>query len=336
MKPQNKPNKKFWILWVVLLAVVCIGTVELVACRFFAPTLFHSITTPIVTTVTAVADTVVDTVQTTAHATGEAIDTLSHRLQAAITEAKEKREAEQAQKELEKLENTTPEPSNTDITAEESEELENQCVTAPLLNIPPSICDPSITELKTVGEQEVLTGGSIRVVCYLQADERWGNLKYGSDKISSHGCGPTALAMVVSSMTDTTIKPQDMAQWAVNHGHWARQSGSYHSIVIGAATAFGLQAEGYSLRDADALREELLAGNLFVALMGPGHFTRSGHFIVLRGVTLSGDILVADPSSLERSLTAWDAQLILDELSKSTASGSPLWLISHAENTNFT
>lgn len=332
MKPQNKPNKKLWILWVVLLAVVCIGTVELVACRFFAPTLFYNITTPIVTTVTAVADTVVDTVQTTARATGEAIDTLSHRLQAAITEAKEKREAEQQQKELENIQS---EPSDTDIPPEESEEPENQCVTAPLLNIPPSICDPSITELKTVGEQEVLTGGPIRVVCYLQGDERWGNLKYGSDKISSHGCGPTALAMVVSSMTDTTIQPQDMAQWAVNHGHWARQSGSYHSIVIGAATAFGLQAEGYPLRDTDALREELLSGNLFVALMGPGHFTRSGHFIVLRGVTLSGDILVADPGSLERSLTAWDAQLILDELSKSTASGSPLWLISHTENTNF-
>ncbi len=332
MKPENKSNKKLWILWILLLALLCIGTVELVACRFFAPTLFHTITAPIVTTVTAVADTVVDTVQTTARATGEAINTLSHRLQAAIAEAKEKREAEQQQKELEKLENISPEPPDTDTSPEEPE---NQCVTAPLLHIPPSICDPSITELKTVGEQEILTGGPIKVVCYLQGDERWGNLKYGSDKISSHGCGPTALAMVVSSMTDTIMKPQDMAQWAVNHGHWARQSGSYHSIVIGAATAFGLQAEGYPLRDADALREELLSGNLFVALMGPGHFTRSGHFIVLRGVTLSGDILVADPGSLERSLTAWDAQLILDELSKSTASGSPLWLISSSENTNF-
>ena len=329
MKPQNKPNKKFWILWVVLLAVACIGTAELVACRFFAPTLFYNITTPIVTTVTAVADTVVNTVQTTARATGEAINTLSHRLQATITEAKEKREAEQQQKELE---NIPSEPSDTDIPPEEPE---NQCVTAPLLNIPPSICDPSITELKIVGEQEVLTGGSVKVVCYLQGDERWGNLKYGSDKISTHGCGPTAMAMVVSSMTDTLMLPQDMAQWAVEHGYWAKHSGSYHSIVIGTATAFGLQAESYPLRDADALREELISGNLLVALMGPGHFTKSGHFIILRGVTLSGDILVADPGSLEHSLTAWDAQLILDELSQSTASGSPLWLISRTENINF-
>ena len=62
--------------------------------------------------------------------------------------------------------------------------------------------------------------------------------------------------------------------------------------------------------------------------MGPGHFTRSGHFILLRGITLGGDILVADPNSLQRSLTVWDAQLILDELSRSNSSGGPLWALS--------
>ena len=65
--------------------------------------------------------------------------------------------------------------------------------------------------------------------------------------------------------------------------------------------------------------------------MGPGHFTRNGHFIVLRGITLTGAILVADPNSVERSLTEWDAQLILDELSYSHQFGGPLWVISDAE-----
>ena len=40
--------------------------------------------------------------------------------------------------------------------------------------------------------------------------------------------------------------------------------------------------------------------------MGPGHFTNGGHFIILRGVTLDGSVLVADPASQERSLTTWD------------------------------
>lgn len=45
------------------------------------------------------------------------------------------------------------------------------------------------------------------------------------------------------------------------------------------------------------LRQDLSSGHIFVALMGSGHFTSSGHFILLRGVTLDGKILVADPNS---------------------------------------
>ena len=81
----------------------------------------------------------------------------------------------------------------------------------------------------------------------------------------------------------------------------------------------------------DELLEELLSGKVLVALMGPGHFTNRGHFILLRGVTLSGQVLVADPNSAERSLSVWDPQLILDELSKSTNNGAPLWSIAQPE-----
>lgn len=44
-----------------------------------------------------------------------------------------------------------------------------------------------------------------------------------------------------------------------------------------------------------------------------------------------GTILVADPNSEERSLMEWEPQLILDELSASTANGAPLWVLSPAE-----
>ena len=326
MKPHKKKNI---ILLSILLAFFCVGTVELIACRFFDPALFDTITAPVINA----AVTATDTVRSAARSTGEAIGDLSEHVSSRIADAIEDARERHAAREAERLQAQLAQsaPADTETVVEEPED---QRATAPLLNIPSSICDPSVTELKVTGDREVLTGGPIKVVCYLQSDERWGSMKYGSDKISTHGCGPTAMAMVVSSMTDTLILPQDMAQWAVDHGYWARRSGSYHSIVIGTATAFGLQAESYPLRDADALREELMSGNLFVALMGPGHFTQSGHFIILRGVTLSGDILIADPGSLERSLTAWDAQLILDELSKSTANGSPLWIISAPRNSS--
>ena len=86
--------------------------------------------------------------------------------------------------------------------------------------------------------------------------------------------------------------------------------------VPGGQNQGGESAEGQqeSSQPAEQEQEELLSGKVLVALMGPGHFTNRGHFILLRGITLDGSILVADPASPERSLTTWDLELILGEL----------------------
>ena len=116
----------------------------------------------------------------------------------------------------------------------------------------------------------------------------------------------------------------------MEQGYWARLHGSYLSMVPGVSEDFGLECVSLPPEEAssDLVTQHLAAGQLIVALMGPGHFTNGGHFIVLRGVTLEGSILVADPASQERSLTTWDLELILEELSASRHSGSPLWIIS--------
>ena len=63
-----------------------------------------------------------------------------------------------------------------------------------------------------------------------------------------------------------------------------------------------------------------------MALMYEGHFTSSGHFIVLRGVR-NGKILVADPASYSRSETEWDLEIILDESGYNAGAGGPFWII---------
>lgn len=316
---KNGPRKK--IFFVFLLALMCVCIVELIVCRFYDPTLYHSITDPVVTAVTTAVSAVSNAAENTVH-------TIKREINSVIQEIEDRRAAKELEKALlEAAQSAPPEEEN----APDSEDvlMDAQIVTAPLILSPSSsICDPAVTQLQTLHDQQVLTGGMVDVVYYNQSDPLWGDLKYGSDKISSHGCGPTAMAMVVDSLSETDTDPHMMAQWAVSHGHWARHSGSYHSIVLDTAEGFGLAADSFLSRDIVALQDALLSGKLLVALMGPGHFTQSGHFIVLRGVTLSGEILVADPSSLERSLMAWDAQLLFDELSKSTSNGGPLWIIS--------
>ncbi len=162
---------------------------------------------------------------------------------------------------------------------------------------------------------------------YNQLDERWADLPYGTDNIGGYGCGPTSMAIVVSSLTDQTVDPPTMAEWAYQNGYWCSGNGSYHSLIPGAAEGFGLQWESISTDDPQAVVDTLASGKLIVALMSKGHFTSSGHFMVLRGVTSEGKILVADPASKKRSEQEWDISIILDEARKGAAAGGPLWAI---------
>lgn len=285
---DHKQNKKRWPLLIVLLAVVCIGCAELIACAWFAPATFARITAPVKTAVTSVVE------------KGQAAATS---LCVWYDEYRERHSAIQV------------------------EPVDAQAASEPILENTAPILDPAITELIVDGEHSILTGGIVPVAYYNQGDALWADEPYGSDDIGRYGCGPTAMAMAIQSLTDEVIDPVRMAVEAVDAGHWARKQGSYLSIVSGLAADYGLIAHELEEKTPDAMRDALLSGKLLVALMGPGHFTTGGHFILIRGITLQGTVLVADPNSTERSLQEWEPQLILDELSDSTDHGAPLWTL---------
>lgn len=170
------------------------------------------------------------------------------------------------------------------------------------------------------------TDGQTEVVYFNQLDEQYANEPYGTDNIGGYGCGPTAMSIVVSSLTDKIVDPVAMAQWAYENGYWCKGSGSYHALIPGAAEAWKLPVEGCTASEPQRIADALSDGKLVVAIMGPGHFTSSGHFIVLRGVK-NGKILVADPASYKRSQQEWDLSIIVDEASKRAAAGGPFWII---------
>jgi ABC-type phosphate/phosphonate transport system substrate-binding protein len=118
-----------------------------------------------------------------------------------------------------------------------------------------------------------------------------------------------------------------MAKWSVANGGWAQEQGSYHSLIPSAAKAYGLTVEGDVQNDPQKIVDALAAGKLVIAIMGKGHFTSSGHFIVLRGVTVDGKILVADPASYKRSEQEWYFDIILNEARKGAAASGAFWII---------
>lgn len=292
------------VLAILLLAVFCIGGTELLVCRFADPALYERIVSPVRRNAMIVWD---------AASEGASI------VWGAISDG--------AEAIWDKGVSTVSRVAGA-LQKNEATPLEEQGVLEPEVTFETPLADPAITSLKQRDGRDVLTGGSYEIYYFNQGDPIWCDQPYGNDTIGKYGCGPSALAMAVSSLTGQATDPVQMAQWAVGGGYWARHGGSYLSIVNGAAGDYGLQVESVPDCDADRLLLELSSGKIAVALMTKGHFTNSGHFILLRGATLDGGILVADPNSRERSLAVWDAQLIIDELSKSRNNGAPLWFLS--------
>jgi hypothetical protein len=284
------------------LAVLCVGGTELAASSYFAPVVYEQVTGTMSAGAHAALAAGQWTVSTVSGAAASAVHAVSGW-------------ADETRAQITALRKSITETPRNQV-AMEPEVVSTEPVT-----------DPTVTELIETETQELLTGGVCTIIYFNQGDEVWASQKYGTDYIGHYGCGPTAMAMVVSSFTDVQVNPAEMAKYASSHGYWAKGSGSYLSIVQGISKSYGLEAHAIDALTEEEMVEELSKGNLLVALMGPGHFTNSGHFILLRGVTLSGAILVADPNSRERSLTEWDAKTILDELSHSTSNGAPLWVV---------
>ena len=109
--------------------------------------------------------------------------------------------------------------------------------------------------------------------------------------------------------------------------YWNQMDQRWCTLIPEGAAHFGLTVSCPGRSGMQEVVDALAEGKLVVAIMGPGHFTTSGHFIVLRGVTAEGKLLVADPVSLAKSQQEWEAGIVFSEASSLDAAGGPFWVI---------
>ena len=159
-------------------------------------------------------------------------------------------------------------------------------------------------------------------VYFNQTDSAWNQNGY---QIASAGCGPTSMAVVISSLTDEWVTPVDATVWAYEHGYYS-SAGSAHALIPAMAEAYGLNCKGVGT-DYASIKKALKKGKPVVALMGPGYFTRKGHFMVLIDIDDSDNVTVADVGSRTRSAYKYALSDIISQ-SKSASAGGPFWVIS--------
>lgn len=163
---------------------------------------------------------------------------------------------------------------------------------------------------------------------YHQGDRRWGDFLYGgADPMSKYGCGPTAVSMIVNSFTPYPVTPVEIAQWSYDNHYYALHSGSYHSLIPEALSAYGLPAASVTDRSPEHVSDLLESGHILIALMGQGSLTENGHFVLFTRLLDNGNIRIADPADYENCAKEWNLEELLSELKKSYDSGGPLWTV---------
>ena len=147
-----------------------------------------------------------------------------------------------------------------------------------------------------------------RPITYFQTDPRWKKLPYrvpGEDAtIGGSGCGPTAAAMAIETLTGHKFTPVDACQWAVDHGYKALNQGTYYSYFVPQFRAFGIECRQMlksSLHNDPTnsvharVKEYIRDGNYAIALMGPGTWTKGGHYVLVWD--WNAKVRINDPAS---------------------------------------
>ena len=175
------------------------------------------------------------------------------------------------------------------------------------------------TRLSMKNHKEYIAG----YIYFNQGDSAWNQNGYC---IAKAGCGPTSMAVVITSLTGKWVTPLDTAIWGYQHGFYSRE-GSAHEMIPAMATAYGLRCQGVGT-DYQAIKKALKAGKAVVCLMGPGYFTRGGHFMVLVAIDNNDCVTVADVGSRTRSAYKYRLADVIAQ-SKGASAGGPFWVMSY-------
>lgn len=160
----------------------------------------------------------------------------------------------------------------------------------------------------------------IKPVSYLQTDPKWKNYNYsakGEKKtIGNAGCGVTVAAMVIATLKDKNVTPVTTAEWSMAHGYKSLNQGTYYTYFVPQFKQYGItcrllnSSNLYGKSSSSAHTEALNAlkkGNWIIAVMGKGHWTSTGHFILLYKYE-NGYVYINDPASTkaDRIKNTWD------------------------------
>lgn len=155
------------------------------------------------------------------------------------------------------------------------------------------------TKLNTVGYGP---GPSTNNNPYSQANSKWANTPIGTfangqtATMGTAGCGPTAMATVLSSMKDRRVSPELVGKYAAAKGYITNGGANAGLFTVGARSLGldGAQVTPNTVKSAIASGAPTIISGKSNSKSSP--FTKAGHIVVSQGLSSSGKVLVTDPA----------------------------------------
>lgn len=164
------------------------------------------------------------------------------------------------------------------------------------------------------GNSEFIDGFTI----YYQCDPAWANAPFGPTKVCPSGCGPSAMAMIITALTGQRVTPDQTAAYAGSKGMYVSGVGSSHAIPQVVGDHWGVKATHVG-KDVAKINQALQSGGLVIGSgKGPLPFTSGGHYIVIRAVTADGKWKVGDSAHKATNTASYDPAKLLSSMPDSS------------------
>lgn len=134
---------------------------------------------------------------------------------------------------------------------------------------------------------------------YKQYDSKWASKVWKGQTLRAHGCGPTCIANVISAMDKlgySKLTPANTWAWICKNGYMTVGHGTVWEGITACLKHYGIK-DIVITQDKAAVKKALQNNNFCIALMGPGLWTKGGHFIVPYYLDKEGYVYISDPAS---------------------------------------
>ncbi len=151
--------------------------------------------------------------------------------------------------------------------------------------------------------QEYTSSAGITYKEYRQNRGSYKEHKYWTGTIRTDGCGPTALSIIASGITNNNYTPKDIADMMTNKYSYDMYTSYLRLKEI--AESIGLKAEAIEAPSKEQVEDSLKNGKVIIMSTHNRLFTSGNHFIALLDIDTEGNVYVSNPN--KNTTTGWQS-----------------------------